>query len=88
MKADSNSVAHKLKVARGQLDGILRMIDEDRYCVDIANQLLATQSLLKSASQEILQAHIRSCVRDALETDEPNLKIEEALSLLEKMAKS
>lgn len=88
MKADSGSVAHKLKVARGQLDGILRMIDEDRYCVDIANQLLATQSLLKSASQEILQAHIRSCVRDALETDEPNLKIEEALSLLEKMAKS
>ncbi len=88
MKADSSSVAHKLKVARGQLDGILRMIDEDRYCVDIANQLLATQSLLKSASQEILQAHIRSCVRDALETDEPNLKIEEALSLLEKMAKS
>ncbi len=87
MKADKSSVSHKLKVARGQLDGILRMIDEDRYCVDIANQLLATQSLLKSASQEILQEHIRSCVREALETDEPNLKIEEALSLLEKMAK-
>lgn len=87
MKADKSSVSHKLKVARGQLDGILRMIDEDRYCVDIANQLLATQSLLKSASQEILQEHIRSCVREALETDEPNLRIEEALSLLEKMAK-
>lgn len=87
MKADKSSVSHKLKVARGQLDGILRMIDEDRYCVDIANQLLATQSLLKSASQEILQEHIRGCVREALETDEPNLKIEEALSLLEKMAK-
>lgn len=86
MKADKGSVAHKLKVARGQLDGILRMIDEDRYCVDIANQLLATQSLLKSATQQILQAHIRSCVREALEGDSPEEKIEEALLVLERMA--
>ena len=45
------------------------MIEEDRYCVDISNQLLATQALLKSANQQILQAHIRNCVREALQTD-------------------
>ncbi len=86
MKAKKGNVTHKLKIARGQLDGILQMIEEDRYCVDISNQLLAVQSILKSVNQEILQAHIRSCVREALQTDTENPKLEEALLLLEKMA--
>ncbi len=64
MRADRDSVRRKLKIARGQLDGILQMIDDDRYCVDISNQLLATQSLLKSANQQIMRAHIEAaCAR-------------------------
>ncbi len=85
MKAQKGDISHKLKIARGQLDGILQMIDEDRYCVDISNQILATQALLRSANQQILQAHIRTCVREALQTDTDNPKLEEALKLLEKM---
>ena len=92
MKAKKGDIVHKLKIARGQLDGILQMVEENRYCVDISNQLLATQALLKSANQQILQAHIRSCVRDALQTDglktgegPSREKLEEALKLLEKM---
>ena len=61
MKAQKGDISHKLKIARGQLDGILQMVDEDRYCVDISNQILATQALLRSANQQILQAHIRTC---------------------------
>ena len=64
------------------------MVEDNRYCIDISNQLLATQALLKSANQQILQAHIRTCVREALQTDEPNPKLEEALGLLEKMLQS
>ena len=41
MKADKVKVARLLKTARGQLDGILNMIEEDRYCMDVLNQLLA-----------------------------------------------
>lgn len=85
MKAQKGDMSHKLKIARGQLDGILQMVDEDRYCVDISNQILATQALLRSANQQILQAHIRTCVREALQTDTDNPKLEEALKLLEKM---
>ena len=84
MKAKKGEVIHKLKIARGQIDGILQMIEEDRYCVDISNQLQATQALLKSANQQIL--HIRNCVREALQTDVENPKLEEALKVLEKMA--
>ena len=85
MRADKQTVTRLLKTARGQLDGILGMVENDRYCVDISNQLLATQALLKRVNQEILRAHIRGCVREGLHTDEPNPKLEEALQLLEKL---
>ena len=85
MKADHAQVNRLLKTARGQIDGILKMVEEDRYCLDISNQLLATQALLKRVNQEILRAHIRGCIRDGLHTDEPNPKLEEALQLLEKL---
>ena len=61
------------------------MIEEDRYFGDISNQLLAAQAVLKRANQEILHAHIRSCVREGLHSEEPNPKLEEALQLLEKL---
>ena len=57
MKAKKGEVIHKLKIARGQIDGILQMIEEDRYCVDISNQLQATQALLKSANHH----HTENC---------------------------
>ncbi len=85
MKADKEHVARSIKIARGQLDGVLKMIEDDRYCVDISNQLLAAQAILKKVNQEILHAHIRGCVREGLQTDEPNPKLEEALALLEKL---
>ena len=85
MKADKEKVSRAIKIAKGQLDGLLKMIDEDRYCVDISNQILATIAILKKANQEILHAHIRSCVREGLHTEEPNEKLEEVLSLLDKL---
>ena len=85
MKADKASVSRKIKIARGQLDGIQNMIDGNRYCVDIAVQMLSSASLLKKAAREILEAHIRSCVKESLSSDDPAPKIEEAISVLEKM---
>lgn len=61
------------------------MIEEDRYCVDISNQLMAAEAILRRVNQDILRAHIR-CVREGLHSDEPNPKLEEALRLLEKLA--
>ena len=86
MQANREQITHKLKVARGQIDAVLRMVEEDRYCVDISNQILATQALLRGVNQQILEAHIRMCVKDALESGDPDGKIDEALALLEKMA--
>ncbi|MFR6344126.1 MAG: metal-sensing transcriptional repressor, partial [Christensenellales bacterium] len=57
MQADHEAIKRRLKTARGQIDGLLRMVDEDRYCLDISTQLLATQAILQRANEEVLRAH-------------------------------
>ena len=81
MKADHQKVANLVKTARGQLDGVLRMIDEDRYCMDVAQQLLAVDALLKKAYKEVLKGHMESRVKEAVEQGDPK-KIEELTDLL------
>ena len=46
MKADEKQIVRLLKTARGQIDGILKMVEDDRYCVDISNQIMATDELI------------------------------------------
>ena len=58
MMADAKTVTRLLKTARGQLDGILTMIEEDRYCMDISQQLLAVDALVRRANKEVLTAHL------------------------------
>ena len=48
----NEKVLLRLKTARGQIDAVIKMIEDDRYCIDISNQLLAIQSLIKNAINE------------------------------------
>ena len=87
MKADKTTVVRMLKTARGQIDGVLNMIEEDRYCIDISNQIQAAQALLGKANAEVLKAHVPSCVRSALDTGDADQTLEEISLILEKLAK-
>ena len=72
-----------LKTARGQLDGVMRMIEEERYCIDISKQLLALISLLRKANESILKSHMETCVKEAVDTGDIEAKIREIEELLE-----
>lgn len=87
MRADKSQVTRLLKTARGQIDGILKMIDEDRYCIDISNQMMATQAILKRANKEIIGAHMKHCVHDAIENNDSNKKIEEMINVIDQLMK-
>ena len=87
MKADKDQVMRLLKTARGQIDGIMNMVEEDRYCIDISNQLMATQSILSKANAAVLQAHMGCCVREAVESGNAEEKLEEISRLLQKLLK-
>jgi len=85
MTADHAKISRLLKTARGQLDGILKMVEEDRYCLDISQQLMATEALLKRANREILEAHLRGCVQQAATAEDREKKIEEFAAALDKI---
>ena len=87
MMADKEKVSRMLKTARGQIDGILAMIEEDRSCIDLSNQILASQALLGKANAEVLKAHVDHCVRSAMENGDADKKLEEIALILEKLSK-
>ncbi len=87
MMADRQKVSRLLKTARGQLDGILKMIEEDRYCIDISQQLMATEALLNRVNREVLSAHLRGCVQQAVTAEDREEKVEELVAALDKILK-
>ncbi|MDF9825106.1 DNA-binding FrmR family transcriptional regulator [Breznakia sp. PF5-3] len=90
MKADSKQVKRLLKTARGQIDGVLKMIDDDKYCIDIVNQIMASSAILNKATKEILHAHINGCIKESFESNDEAFqekKIQELLSVIDKIAK-
>lgn len=87
MKADKQKITRLLKTARGQLDGLLKMVEDDRYCVDISNQILATQAILHNVNREVLHAHLAHCVEEAFDQGNGREKIEEIMQLMDKMTK-
>ena len=85
MQADKAKVNRLLKTARGQIDGILKMVEEDRYCMDISHQLMATEAILNKANKEILTAHLKSCVTNAKTDEEREEKVDELVTMLGKI---
>lgn len=85
--ADQKKVLRLLKTARGQLDGIVKMVEEDRYCIDISQQVMAAEAMLNRVNREILNAHLRGCVQQAATAEDREEKVEELVATLEKILK-
>ena len=89
MNESKKKALSKLKTARGQIDGIIKMLEDERYCVDISTQILSVIGLLKKANIDVLDDHIRSCVSTAiLEGEEQGQeKIDEVINVINKYIK-
>lgn len=89
MQADKMKVLRLLKTARGQVEGVMKMVEEDQYCIDVAHQILAAQSVLRRANREILLAHARHCVAQAFSQDGKTAreKAEEMIGIIDKISK-
>ena len=81
-------VVRRLRRIEGQIKGLVRMVEEDRYCIDILHQMQAAKAALKKAETELLRAHARECVDDALQNgsaEERRTKIVELVDLFERV---
>lgn len=88
MTEERKKALKNLKTVRGQIDGIIKMIEEGRYCVDVSNQIMASYSLLKTANLNILEGHLNHCVTESFNNKEDSeQKIDEIINLLKRMIK-
>jgi len=87
MQANKSQVTRLLKTARGQIDGILKMVEDDRYCIDITHQIMATQAILKRANKEIIGAHMKHCVVEAVDSQDSEKKIDEMIGIIDELLK-
>jgi DNA-binding FrmR family transcriptional regulator len=83
-----HAISKRLKRIEGQVRGLARMVDDDRYCIDILQQIQAVKVALKKAETELLRAHAAECVDDALKSGtirEKRTKIVELVDLFERV---
>jgi DNA-binding FrmR family transcriptional regulator len=62
----------RLKIIEGHIRGIIRMTEEDAYCIDLIHQIQAVQAALSKVSTAILEDHLNSCVITAIQGDDPD----------------
>ncbi len=77
-----------LETARGQISAVIKMIEGDRYCVDISTQLLAAISLLKKANTSIINRHMDTCIRAAIKDGNVDEKLEELKQVMKYIEKA
>ena len=90
MKADKVKTIRKLKTVSGQIDGLIKMIEDDRYCIDISNQVMASISILKNINKDVLRGHLEHGVYDSLkQKNEEDIKdkIDEIEKIIDKLNK-
>ncbi len=84
----SEKVVARLKRLEGQVRGLVRMLEEDRYCIEVLHQMQAVKSALSRAESELLKQHAAHCVEDAIatgNTTQQREKVAELIDLFDKL---
>jgi DNA-binding FrmR family transcriptional regulator len=76
----------RLRRIEGQIRGLQRMVEEDKYCIDILTQVNSAASALKSVGMGVLDDHVRHCVKESIETGESDEKLDELLTAVARFA--
>ncbi|MDD7592849.1 MAG: metal-sensing transcriptional repressor [Peptoniphilaceae bacterium] len=90
MHADHDNILRRLKIVRGQVEGLIHMVEEDRYCIDISTQCMAASQALRSINRDVLSAHMTQCMIESAESDsreEIELKLREMNEVIQTLSK-
>jgi DNA-binding FrmR family transcriptional regulator len=87
---NKEAIQKRLRRIEGQVRGLQRMVDEDRYCINILEQVAAATRALQSVSLELLDGHLATCVADAVKAggDEADIKMTEASAAIARLVRS
>jgi CsoR family transcriptional regulator, copper-sensing transcriptional repressor len=88
---NKDALVKRLHRIEGQVRGVERMVEEDRYCIDILTQIAAVSTALESLAYTLLDDHVRHCVVDAIasgDVDEAGQKTEELLAAVKRFSRT
>ena len=68
---ENQNTLRRLKTIEGHLRGVIRMVEEDAYCIDVIRQIQAVEAALNKVSGRILENHLNSCVIEAIQGEDP-----------------
>ena len=81
-RRDNAALLGRLRKIEGQVRGVQRMVEEDRYCVDVLVQLAAIRSAVGAVGQSLLESHVRGCVAGALQSGDGERAVTELMEVI------
>jgi DNA-binding FrmR family transcriptional regulator len=83
---NKKALQDRLRRIEGQVRGLQRMVEDDKYCIDILTQLSSVQAALRAVGMGVLDDHVRHCVRESIERGDAEAKIEELMAAVGRLA--
>ena len=82
-----DSCTARLRRIEGQVRGLVRMVEEDRYCIDVITQVQAVRAALKRVEEEVLRDHVAHCVEHAIQSGDPREQRKKVAELMHVLGK-
>lgn len=79
------SVNRRLSIISGQINGLKKMVEEERYCVDILTQISAIQASLSSVGKVVVRQHLETCVTNGIKSESPEKHYDELMKIIYKL---
>ena len=83
-KDTQERIIHRLKIAKGHLEKVIKMVEADDYCIDVMHQMQAIESGLKETGTVLLENHLKTCVSDAMSKGKKEQAIKEVIEVFKK----
>ena len=87
-KSNKEQIQARLRRIEGQIRGVQKMVDEDRYCIDVLTQVSAAKAALDAVALALLQDHTEHCVAEAIRAGDGTTKIRELNDAVERLVKA
>ncbi|EKE13297.1 MAG: hypothetical protein ACD_13C00043G0002 [uncultured bacterium] len=84
VESKKKEIIHRLLIAKGHLEKVISMVEEDAYCIGTVHQSMAVQAALKKVDEIILENHLKTCVADSIKHGETNKAVKEVIEVFEK----
>ena len=80
-KDTQERIIHRLKIAKGHLEKVIKMVKDDTYCIDVLHQMNAVERGLKETGNLVLENHLKSCVADSISNGKKDVAIAEVMQV-------